>query len=39
MITVNRGFERIFGYSEAEALGRSSFDLGMWWTTPSGTGW
>jgi PAS domain S-box-containing protein/putative nucleotidyltransferase with HDIG domain len=30
MIAVNRGFETIFGYSEAEALGKTSLDLGMW---------
>jgi PAS domain S-box-containing protein/putative nucleotidyltransferase with HDIG domain len=30
MIAVNGGFERAFGYSEAEVLGKTSFDLGMW---------
>jgi PAS domain S-box-containing protein/putative nucleotidyltransferase with HDIG domain len=30
MIAVNRGFEMVFGYSEAEALGKTSLDLGIW---------
>jgi PAS domain S-box-containing protein/putative nucleotidyltransferase with HDIG domain len=30
MIAVNRGFETIFGYSEAEAVGKTSLGLGMW---------
>ena len=30
MVAVNKGFETTFGYSEAEALGKTPLDLGMW---------
>ena len=29
-LEVNGGFERLFGYSRAETLGRTSLDLGIW---------
>ncbi|MFQ5571646.1 MAG: PAS domain S-box protein [Rhodothermales bacterium] len=30
LIEVNEGFERMFGYTRAEAIGRSSLDLNLW---------
>ncbi|TXH33504.1 MAG: sensor domain-containing diguanylate cyclase [Actinobacteria bacterium] len=34
MVNVNEGFSRVTGFSRAEAIGRSSQDLGLW-LTPS----